>query len=102
MQQEINPKGAVACLTLILPQVIGLHWDNTAASDFLNTAASDWKILPQVMGHPSRMVPGAIEMERAMEDHGGTLMAFYTRLPVIRLITPFIKCLLPCLSNKWP
>ena len=43
---------AVACLTLILPQVIGLHWDNTAASDFLNTAASDWKILPQVMGHP--------------------------------------------------
>ena len=52
MQQEITPKGAVACLTLILPQVIGLHWDNTAASDFLNTAASDWIILPQVMGHP--------------------------------------------------
>ena len=43
---------AVACLTLILPQVIGLHWDNTAASDFLNTAASDWIILPPVMGHP--------------------------------------------------
>ena len=37
---------------LILPQVIGLHWANTAASDFLNTAASDWIILPQVMGHP--------------------------------------------------
>ena len=49
-----NPKGAVAGLTLILPQVMGLHWDNTAASDFLNTAASDWKILPQVMGHPYR------------------------------------------------
>ena len=47
-----NPKGAVAGLTLILPQVMGLHWDNTAASDFLNTAASDWIILPQVMGHP--------------------------------------------------
>ena len=47
-----NPKGAVAGLTLILPQVMGLQWDNTAASDFLNTAASDWIILPQVMGHP--------------------------------------------------
>ena len=44
---------AVACLTLILPQVIGLHWDNTAANDFWNTAASDWIILPQVMGHPN-------------------------------------------------
>ena len=53
MQQEINPKGAVACLILILPQVIGLQWDNTAASDFLNTAANDWNILPQVMGYPS-------------------------------------------------
>ena len=75
MQQEINPKGAVACLTLILPQVIGLHWDNTAASDFLNTAASDWKILPQVMGHPA---PGGMSPERLL----GPKSSLQCQLPV--------------------
>ena len=39
---------------LILPQVIGLHWANTSTSDFLNTAASVWIILPQVMVDPRR------------------------------------------------